>query len=201
MGIIEKSLNAGQIGNSSEGVYVYSGGICGMSQNGSTVRTSYNKGDISNEGKVLYTTGSCQTAGIVASNSGEIECVIENCYNTGMITNEAIGTCGMGGIASNNSSYSRIRNSYNTGKLVSDIEDIRGGAIAGNATNQTITNCYYLLGSYSKGTNNGELGTKSETESDMKSNAFIDLLQADQTEEVWKLDEGINNGYPILSWQ
>ena len=37
---------------------------------------------------------------------------------------------------------------------------------------------------------------------DMKSQAFVDLLNQGQTDQPWSMDtKGINDGYPVLKWQ
>ena len=200
-GIIEECSNEAQIKNSTKGMFIYSGGICGMSQAGATVRKCYNIGSIVNEGEATYDDASCQAAGIVCSNTGTSEVVIENCYNAGTITNNGTNNLRMGGISSYNSSGSRVRNSYNIGNLVSSKTITNGGAVAATVSSQTVENCYYLQDTYSQGTSSGELGTTVKTETEMQTQEFVELLQGDQTETIWKIVTGQNNGYPVLSWQ
>ena len=200
IGIIEECSNSGKVTNAGAGAYMYAGGICGMSQQGAIVRKCYNTGNITNEGNVIIDGGSCQVAGIVCSNTGSPEVVIENCYNTGTITNNGSKNLYMGGISSYNSGGSRVRNSYNTGNLVPS-SGATAGSVVGTASNQTVENCYYLQDTYSKGTNSGELGTKVKLENEMKTEEFVSLLQGSQTETIWKIVSGQNNGYPVLDWQ
>ena len=201
-GTIQKCSNSGNITNSAIGKFIYVAGICGFNGDG-TISQSYNAGAIRNDGYSLEEYNSaCQIGGIVCSNSGSGMSVIENCYNVGTLTNVGKGQMYGGGICSYNRVDSKIRNSYNVGTLTfrEDGEKI-GGAITYNATENDVVNCYYLEGTYSKGAENGDIGTTMKTESQMKEAGFVSLLQGSQTENIWKIVTEKNNGYPILSWQ
>ena len=201
--IIEKCSNSGNITNSGIGVYVYVAGISGMNYMADSVDQCFNTGSILIEGKASDSEGSCQAAGIVASNSGTSTkgSVVENCYNSGTIKNYAENRRFIGGIVSYNASASKVLNSYNIGDFSNKEELEYVGAIIANLVGKTVKNCYYLQGTYSQGTNSGEIGTTSKTEDEMKTQDFISLLQGEETETLWKIIENTNNGYPILMWQ
>ena len=209
LSIIEKCGNEARIENSGKGNYVYAAGIAGMSEEGGTVSQCYNSGDIYTTGEPYPTDAStsCQAAGIVCSNTGSnSEVTIENCYNIGTITNNGAKyestSLNLGGICGHNSLMSRIRNCYNVGNLVSDKDEIRAGGIAGaGATTSVIEDCYYLEGICDVGAYSVPTATESRTEEQMKTQEFVEELQGTQTETIWKIVEGRNNGYPILSWQ
>ena len=99
----------------------------------------------------------------------------------------------------------KINNCYNIGKIIGEGSGYTHiGGIAGNAG--TMKYCYYLNKSMDSKTedDNKNINIKEcvmQTEEQMKSDGFIDLIN-EELEEEWKKDEkGINNGYPILSWQ
>ena len=201
-GTVQKCANIGNITNSAIGWFIYVAGICGFNGDG-TISQSYNIGAIRNDGHSLEKYDSaCQIGGIVCSNSGSGMSVIENCYNAGSITNVGKERMYGGGICSYNRVDSKIINSYNVGTLTfrEDGEKV-AGAITYNAKENDVTNCYYLEGTYSKGAENGDIGTTMKTDSQMKEDEFVSLLNGSQTENIWKIVSGKNNGYPILSWQ
>ena len=104
---------------------------------------------------------------------------IQNCGATGTITGNYIG--GMGG----NSQYETFTNCYFAGS----INGSPSGGIA--AYSGTINNCYsYVSTSVSGGTS----GT-SVTQDVMQSEEMITNLG-----DAFKMDNGVNNGYPIMSY-
>lgn len=200
---IEKCFNSGNITNTGIGVFIYVAGISGMNYAADGINQCFNTGNILNEGDITEEGGSCQAAGIVASNSGSntVGSIVENCYNTGTITNNAKNRRYIGGVVSYNSAKSKVVNSYNIGNYSNKEELEHLGAIVANPVGKTIQNCYYLQGVYTQGTDTGEIGTTSKTDTEMKTQEFITLLQGDETETIWKIDSKINNGYPIFVWQ
>ena len=104
---------------------------------------------------------------------------IQNCGATGTITGNYVG--GMGG----NSQYETFTNCYFAGS----INGSPSGGIA--AYSGTINNCYsYVSTSVSGGTS----GT-SVTQDVMQSEEMITNLG-----DAFKMDNGVNNGYPIMSY-
>ena len=133
--------------------------------------------------------------------------LIENSYNAANIITEGnIGTSvSIGGCVGTLSTGASLVNSYNIGNVKEDNNKTiyAGGIVGSNSqTSATVTNCYYLSGTYIKGIGN-KVGS-SDTEENivksseyMKSNEFLNLLGS----SYFKLDTSKNNGYPILYWQ
>lgn len=93
---------------------------------------------------------------------------------------------------------SEIKNCYNIGQ----IEGTRSGKISGGINAGQITNCYFL-GTVSdnavgENPNSYIIDATPKTEAEMKTQEFVDLLNAGQTTAPWKY---VQNSYPILSWQ
>ena len=66
---------------------------------------------------------------------------------------------------------------------------------------RSIENCYFLSLSAKNIADYGNTGTncKSMTEEEMKSEDFVDLLNENAGENIWKKDiENVNDGYPIF---
>ena len=128
-----------------------------------------------------------------------------NCFNKGDVE----GKQNIGGIVGENGQYGspsstkgEIKNSYNIGQVIG-ITNI--GGIAGltiTEAGSTITNSYYLSTTAGIGytTNIGETSTEGmKTETEMKQDSFVDLLNQNNEEVIWKKDEeDKNSGYPIL---
>ena len=152
-------------------------------------------------------TGSatCFIGGLVGRNEGTISSV----YTSGNIFSIYTGTeshsIRAGGICGQITSGS-ISNSYNLANVTTEgnNQTVWAGGIVGNNSqaSATITNCYYLSGTYSVGIGN-RVGVADSEEnivksSDyMKSNEFVNLLG----NSYFKIESNKNNGYPVLSWQ
>ena len=181
LGIVKRCVNAGDIlgeGN-------HTGGIVGFNQNENTsissIEKCYNKGRI---------TGYYVGGGIVGENYiGRIDA----CYNNGDITSN--NNSHAGGISGETRFTSVLSNLYNIGKITSNSQ---GGIVAIALNDVTINNCYYLEGTatdiirrvYSPTITN----SSSQTDSFMKSQAFVELLGTSN----WMIKAGENNGYPVL---
>ena len=163
------------------------GGIVG--NKASAVFECYNAGTLSGEG-VNVAVG-----GLIGFATGGFQ--LSNCYNTGSLS--AIGTSNsgpfVGGLAGLLSSGEKVfTNSYNVGE-VSSTNYIDG--LIGYLSNNTyldIENCYYL-GTlvYS------EFGTPASAD-DMRQPFFVDLLNLENDEPIWGMDEdNLNDGFPILT--
>ena len=116
----------------------------------------------------------------------------DNCYNLRKVT----GNGSVGGIIGGNA-IGTISNCYNVGEVVGTTANVHSlmGAGQGNA-DTTVTNCYYLNSLSVTDT----VGT-AKSDADMKAQAFVDALNASQADAPWKMDENINQGYPIFKWQ
>ena len=164
------------------------GGIVGS--NLKIIRKCYNTGSI---------TGNNRVGGIVGdhSNGGtDTGAELYDCYNTGEV--KCSGFWG-GGIAGVNYNDCIIENSYNVGKVINDNGDSKTifGVVGDNFSK--VTNCYYLENSASAGMGKGDVYGQVEvrTEAYMKTNGFVENLGTTN----WKIVDGLNNGYPVLSWE
>jgi hypothetical protein len=190
---INKCINIGNI----QGIGGSKAGICGeiARDSATTIERCVNIGTI--QGKGGFEGGIC---GVIGDNSSAI---IKNCYSLGDVIEEASNVAEIGGIiATINKGFSgTISNNYNLGKVIikgQNVKDI-GGVIGylSTATTEsaTIKNNYYKQGIVENADNNyGE----SKTETEMKTEEFLALLNADQETPVWELNPSKNNGYPSL---
>ncbi len=124
--------------------------------------------------------------------------IVRNCYNAGDISTTY--ACPTGGISGSNEIF--ILNCYNIGNITATAASyaMAIGTNNGGAGIDYVRNCYYLKGSAASGAGyfdrynyeNGEMES-----ADMKTADFVETLGS-----AYKMDtNGINNGYPILSWQ
>lgn len=193
-----------------------SAGLVGYTTVSSFVKNCYNSGSISSNDNQF-------AGGIVGYNS---DSNIENCYNVGEIT----GGPEIGGIVGGNNGYAKniynlgyinslqrhggiagqhygkiIENSYNSGDLgLSD----RGGIIGkihGNSNQQLINN-YYLnttadYGIY-QSTNDNFSSNSDNNTTPLSASEMPSVISVINGDGAFVPDtKGINNGYPILSWQ
>lgn len=191
------------------------GGIAGMAMG--TITDCGNDGDIT-------TTTSNAAGGIIGTSS--IGVSISGCYNAGTITAEKLNA---GGIAGSYSAAIPMSNCYNSGEVLAKTGQSGGiigitalkalvlshcynvggvsaaagacGGIIGReaiAANQ-YTNCYYLTGTAAAyaGTTNGSTSTPPVSKSAEEIKALAATLGDGFAEDT----KGINNGYPILTWQ
>jgi len=178
VGKIEKCINSktGNVYAKSINSYVIVGGIVAYnsySHNFGNVTSSYNMANVIGYGG--GTDNVSKFGGIVGSNKGGI---VSNTYTVGNVSGiGANGEYGLGGIAGGMTESATINNSY----YLNTIESLYGYT---DGTAITITN------------------SSSKTASEMKSSAFVDLLNAGLDEPAWGMaTEGINDGYPILSFE
>ena len=80
---------------------------------------------------------------------------------------------------------------------------IIGGIVGSNNTSfsQSLQNSYFLNTSAKNITSYGNTGIncKAMTEEEMKNDDFVDLLNENAGENIWKKDiENVNEGYPIF---
>ena len=183
--IVEKCYNVGIINSSKE----YIGGICGVIQTDAVIQNCYNAGTI--EG------GDSRVAGICGENFPET--IIQNCYNTGEIIgkNELVG--GITGTTGG-----RISNCYNVGNLSGQnkIGGITGESykVVGKDNSGIINNTYSLEGRSERIC--GVIGTDVTIEdSSIKIETEMKALAPTLGSAFEEDTEGINDGYPILSWQ
>ena len=182
------------------------GGINGLAQIGGIVgglngiiEQCYNSGEVK---------GVEQLGGICGSVLNKYESTIKNCYNIGSIIPEKSSEYSeweiqyLGGIIgwmSSNQTSGTISNNYNIGKIETEGKNATyvGGVIGLLSKTFTIKNNYYIAGIP---TTSEELAVAGErkSETEMKKEEFLALLNADQETPVWELNPSKNNGYPSL---
>lgn len=163
------------------------GGIVGDNNTGGTISNCYNFGEVESSDYV---------GGIAGINEGNII----NCYN---VANIIATSSRVGGITG--ALFGKVENSYNIGKVGGDV--IYKGAIVGaGASNglglDGVKNCYYLIGTSAQ-PSQGSTDIIGQAEAKysvyMKSSDFVNVLNAGDNN--WKLVEGKNNNFPVLSWE
>ncbi len=133
---------------------------------------------------------------------------IINCYNTGSVLTK-YGTGLAGGMAGDNESL--VSNCYNVGQISSTGSDGVGGIVGNIKPYQShpiiVRDCYYDSALNDKGV--GSINASSytienvegKTAEEMKTAAFIALLNGENGTAFVQDTNNINNGYPILAWQ
>ena len=176
--IINDCNNKGQISaeHTTGGIGGYVGDI--------TFINCYNNGSV----EATTTNGGCGgIAGSIYQSSSSL-CTITNCYNTGTLT----GIKDVGGIVGEVSYSISLNNSYNMGIITANNNF---GAIIGKiGTNTDVSNCYYLNTCIAK---NNDYGI-SQTSENMKTQLFVNTLNASQDVTPWKIDNSQNDSYPVL---
>lgn len=171
-GMIKKSKNYGRITGEN-----YTAGVVGQAQC-VTIKESANETTV---------VGNKYAGGI----SGHAEkSNVESVYNTGNIS----GSQNVGGIIGYN--QEGVTNSaYSTGKVDGDS---LVGLMIGYNYNTTMADYYYLKRGKQEpfGLNNGGGVATPKTEDEMKSKDFAKLLG-----DEFVYDSGLNDGYPVLSWE
>lgn len=148
------------------------------------------------------TVTSCCFTGIIAKDGGSaigglvgrnFSGTVTDCYNTGSVSSSAGSH--VGGVIGQSRGSTTVRNLYNVGKIAGQTNV---GAVIGQDQNSSGTsNLYYLAGSAEYGVGESKDTTGCLSESDMKNGTLLSKLGA-----AFQSDEdGINSGYPVLSWQ
>ncbi len=146
-----------------------------------------NRTSLENIGNVSAIEGDKYVSGIVGHLIGSTS---KNLYNTGLIS----GSIYVGGIIGYN--QEGVTNSaYSTGKVDGDS---LVGLMIGYNYNTTMADYYYLERGKQEpfGLNNGGGVATPKTEDEMKSKDFAKLLG-----DEFVYDSGLNDGYPVLSWE
>lgn len=170
------------------------GGLCGTNEI-STINNSYSTGNV---------VGGGSLGGLVGHNTTNGN--INNSYSRGNVTGQSNN---VGGLVGRNTTL--IDYCYSTGIAFS--YGCYGGLSGSNEEAGTITNCFWDqttsgLSSgcgYDVATTFNVLG---KTTNEMKTqstftNSGFDFVgeTANGTEDIWKIDNNINNGYPSIFWQ
>lgn len=197
-------FNTGNI-NVILGDYNDIGGVIGYHKYG-LIANAYNTGDVSYVGESVRYVG-----GVVGD--GTIGCRNANVYNIGNIHVEA-PKCTVGGVNAITYHTSVMLNDYNFGNIetIGVTESLVGG-LAG-ASWGTITNCKYLEGTWTTGIGNRSdgAGTCETCTMDIIDEMLDSLneekrtvgdytIPADMEYDKWEIREGVNNGFPVFTWQ
>ena len=182
-GILENCANLGTVNGSS-----MTGGLVGAMTGSSTIRHSVNKG-------VVATTG-MMASGIVSQMEKNAQVV--GCYNTGAVNGASFYTGGILGLIWDNSVVSNV---YNIGKVSGGstfmgapqaiVSDVDGDSFriekAFYVQALTVVDDHYGTG---------------KTADEMKADDILTALNTGIDGIAFVKDEaGINNGFPILSWE
>lgn len=163
----------------------YAGGILGSTSTGVQIARCYNRSAVTSIGS----TNSSRAGGIVGYISGNGEAKVNTCYNTGNITSDSYAA----GVFAGFGGYSlTVSSCYNTGKISGKNLSYTGAFTTGSS--DTAENSFYLAGSIPTGAKTNDATPISDG---------AELLE--QLEKLgagnWKTVRGVNNGYPVLSWQ
>ena len=169
------------------------GGIGGFVGEESAIFNCANHAEITVYGISQYWS---YAGGISGENFFSLSAVV-NCYNTGNVIVEGIGS--VSGITSI-SDKSYIANCYNVGSILITNEN------AFPIAPQDVEYCYYRLGCVSEDGNYSGIG---KSAGEMKSEAFAALLntwtknnnasESGRETLYWKVDAQLNDGYPVFT--
>lgn len=217
-GLVADQTNSSKIENCCNKAKIkgnIAGGLIGRSTNSVTIQNSSNLSDVTGQeqtgGIIGYAYGAHSTTDISKTyNSGNItstnsysggiigrgtgysggeNILIKNCYNTGAIRSEKEYAAGIIGYIP----VGNISNCYNAGNIYATNK--KRGGIYGRITNTTVERSFYIKGSSDI---NGE-GIEEKEELEMQSNEFVDQLNDGQESFVWRIDNSLNNGFPIFN--
>ena len=224
--VLNKCFNMGNINANGNANRTIVGGICGAANSGNIIKNCYNNANVQGtiEGQPKMSIGgivgstnvnlaNCYNIGnvIVSGKGGKYvggitgdvwsNKTISNIYNFGNVIIEYCDeNSSIGGISGQGYYSNNLNESYNIGKIeIKNGNSQKIGSIAGNDT-FTFNKCYYLTGTYNVGVGGSNSSTEiTEWDSIDKFPSVLDVVNG---EGAFKEDvEGINNGYPILSWQ
>ena len=164
----------------------YAGGILGSTSTDVQIARCYNRSAVTSTGS----TYSSRAGGIVGYINGNGDAKVNTCYNTGNITSDSYAAGVFAGFGGYNLTVSSC---YNTGKIRSSKDTSRIGAFT-TSDSDAASNSFYLEGSIPTGAKTS--GATAMSDAAMRTE-LPDKLGADN----WKTVRGVNNGYPVLSWQ
>jgi len=187
----------------------YAGGIVGYAE-GSTIEGCYNTGSITAAGAISYAGGVLGCDGDPTAGS-----TVRDCYNIGSVSVSG-STEYAGGMAGR--VIGSVENCYNVGPVIVSGSTGYAGGIAGSA--MRILHCYSLTGKvsgdriYGTGTPvldsvdvTGDQSSGAKTRYQMKP-TLTNAANGDSVyhtgtggwdfDTIWIIDEGKNNGYPML---
>ncbi len=181
-GTIENCCNMGTV----KGGSFCTGGIVGIAEHMS-ISGCVNKGVVS---------GHSYSGGIAGQ---AYDCTVTSCYSTGKI--DCPGAFLAAGIVGWALESTSLSNCYATGEV-----DAAPGSswlagkspICGELENATASNCYYVEALTGCKPITPQAGVEAVTESDLRSAAMADKLNAELDTPAWA---AVSNGFPMLLWE
>lgn len=181
------------------------GGLVGA--NNGRIECSYNEANIKtiNIGNV-NTQIETRIGGLLGIN--EIEGILDNIYNIGTVdskapTNMIRMDIYCGGLTGRN--LGTVQNGYNIGDVkYSGLENEQliifiGSTIGSeNFSEASNKNLYYLQNTVNGSISNLNKYGIEKTKEQLKTQEFLRELKGDSQEDIWRIDENQNNGYPII---
>lgn len=164
----------------------YAGGILGSTSANVQIARCYNRSAVTSTGNASYSRAG-GIVGRIFGSDGKAE--VNTCYNTGNITSDSYAA---GVFAGYGGPSLTVSSCYNTGKISSKNTSNIGAFTTGSS--DTAKNSFYLEGSIPTGAKTN--GATAMSDAAMRTE-LLDKLGADN----WKTVRGVNNGYPVLSWQ
>lgn len=183
-----------------------SGEVTGVSQVGGLAGTAFDKTEITQSYAEGTVSGGYLIGGLVGyctfAFTPDRNNVVDNCYSRASAEAE-MGRAG--GIYGGSDGNLRIRNSYATGMV--SAPEFTGGVIGawGGGEDIVIENTYFdtetsglsdAVGGFTGPT--VEYDIEGKPTADMKTQAFVDLLNAGSDESPWAIDANANDGYPVF---
>lgn len=176
--------------SSNSGVYV--GGLVGYLQDNLTLKNCFAAANISSVSSQYNSVA----GGMIGKMSSAYSVTAENCYVTGDVSAKNYAGGFIGYLSSSSSKPHTYTNCYTSGAVTGGSGKACGFAYVYDYTNTgyTFTNCYYNSAN-AKGCNKSDAAITGKTTADLKDLALTlgDAFVA--------APQGLNGGYPILSWQ
>ena len=188
-GLVSECINAGTVTGDGAGL----GGVVGLLYG--NVEKCANYGNIIH----METTNDSGIGGIVGDVGGRANFLVKNCFNAGnqINTTSTVATvAGIVGYVAQSASSGEISYNYSVGEIDCIEGSTRVGGIIGYILNSfTKNHNYYLTGKANVTLNSiGE----ALTESQMKAQELVNMLNDGQETQVWEIRTGVNNGYPVI---
>ncbi len=176
--------------SSNSGVYV--GGLVGYLQDNLTLKNCFVAANISSVSSQYNSVA----GGMIGKMSSAYSVTAENCYVTGDVSAKNYAGGFIGYLNSSSGKPHTYTNCYTSGAVTGGSGKACGFAYVYDYTNTgyTFTNCYYNSAN-AKGCNKSDAAITGKTTADLKDLALTlgDAFVA--------APQGLNGGYPILSWQ
>lgn len=173
------------------------GGLVGSPWDKTKITQSYSEGTVSGDYLIGGLAGYC-VFGFEPNRNN----IVNNCYSRATVEAE-IGRAG--GIYGGSDGTLRLQNSYSTGTV--SAPEFAGAVIgAWGGSDIVVENTYFDtetsgltdgVGGFTQGS--VDYNIEGKTTANMKTQEFVDLLNAGSDEAPWFIDEGLNDGYPVFN--